>query len=79
MKDKIAGYRRMLGMTQMQMAEYFGISKQAYYLKEKGSTSFSDEEKVLFKEMLLPLFPNITIDEIFFSFDTKKYKEKGAV
>lgn len=79
MKDKIAGYRRMLGMTQMQMAEYFGISKQAYYLKEKGSTAFSDEEKVLFKEMLLPLFPNITIDEIFFSFDTKKYKEKGAV
>ena len=78
MKDKIAGYRRMLGMTQSKMADCFGISKQAYYLKEKGATAFSDEEKVLFKEMLLPLFPQITIDEIFFGPNTKKCKEREA-
>lgn len=67
MQNKLAGYRRMLGMTQKQMADEFGISKQAYYLKEKGNTAFSDSEKLQFKEMLKPIFPHITIDEIFFN------------
>lgn len=64
--NRVAGYRKMLGMTQMQMAKEFGISKQSYHLKEKGKTSFSDNEKVKFKILLMPLFPDITIDEIFF-------------
>lgn len=65
--NKVVGYRKMLGKTQDEMAKEFNISKQAYWQKEKGSTSFSDREKILFKEMLLPIFPNITIDEIFFT------------
>ncbi|MGX7059866.1 helix-turn-helix transcriptional regulator [Vagococcus humatus] len=64
--SKVPGYRKMLGMTQDDMAKEFGISKQAYWKKEKGQTQFSDKEKVMFKEMLKPLFPNITIDSIFF-------------
>lgn len=67
MTDKIAGYRRMLGMTQKDMAKEFGISMQAYRMKENGNTSFNDKEKKKFKEMLLPIFPKITIDEIFFN------------
>lgn len=63
---RVAGYRKMLGMTQKQMAKEFGISKQSYYLKEKGKSSFSDIEKLKFKILLIPLFPEITIDEIFF-------------
>lgn len=67
MSNKIAGYRRMLGMTQRDMAKEFGISTQAYRMKESGNTAFNDREKKRFKEMLLPLFPSITIDEIFFN------------
>ncbi len=65
--NKIVGYRKMLGMTQEDMAKKFNISKQAYWMKEKGKSQFSDKEKLLFKRMLLPLFPLITVDEIFFS------------
>ncbi|AIM25791.1 transcriptional regulator [Melissococcus plutonius] len=65
-KNKIVGYRKMLGKTQTDMAEVFGVSRQAYYLKENGNISFKDSEKVLFKNMLSPLFPEINIDDIFF-------------
>lgn len=67
MRNKISGYRHMLGLTQNDMAKEFGISKQAYFLKEKGDSAFSDREKIKFKNMLLGLFPGITIDEIFFN------------
>lgn len=65
--NKIIGYRKMLGYTQEEMAKEFGISKQAYRMKEKGKTAFNDKEKILIKEMLKVIFPDITIDEIFFS------------
>lgn len=67
MKDKISGYRRMLGKTQAEMATMFGISTQAYSAKERGITQFKDTEKLLFKQQLLDLFPAITVDDIFFS------------
>ena len=63
---KIRGYRNMIGKTQKDMAEIFEISKQAYSAKERGNTRFSNEEMIMIKEMLLPMFPGITIDEIFF-------------
>lgn len=63
---KIRGYRTMLGKTQKDMAEIFKISKQAYSAKERGKARFSNEEMITIKEMLLPMFPGITIDEIFF-------------
>lgn len=65
--NKIVGYRKMLGHTQESMAKEFKISKQAYWSKENGQTQFSDKEKQHFKNMLIPLFPEITIDAIFFN------------
>lgn len=67
MTNKVVGYRTMLGMTQKEIAEYFGISPQAYWKKEVGKVPFSDKKKVIFKNLLKPIFPSITIDEIFFS------------
>ena len=64
---KIRGYRTMLGKTQKDMAEIFNISKQAYSAKERGRTRYSNEEMIIIKKMLLPMFPGITIDEIFFN------------
>lgn len=64
--NKVVGYRNMLSMTQTDMANYLGISLQAYWNKEHGKTPFSDQEKVMIKKILLPIFPDITIDAIFF-------------
>ena len=66
MNNKVAGYRKMLNFTQEEMGEKLGISKQFYYLKEKGKSSFSDKEKLIFKNLLKNIFPDITIDTIFF-------------
>lgn len=67
LKNKIKGYRTMLGLTQKEMAERLNISPQSYYNKENGNVSFKDSEKMEIKEMLLPLFPNITLEDIFFN------------
>jgi len=57
----------MLGMTQEDMAKTFGVSVQAYRMKEVGKTAFTKSEMLTFREMLRKkLFPLITIDEIFF-------------
>ena len=56
----------MLGLTQEQMVKKLGITKQTYHNKEIGRNSFSDKEKMTFKQLLLPFFPNITIEDIFF-------------
>lgn len=67
MNYKIVGYRKMLGLTQREMATKFNISVQAYRMKEHGKTPFSDSEKIIFKGLLLTMFPKITIDDIFFA------------
>ncbi len=65
--NKVAGYRKMLGMSQNVMAKEFGISGQAYRLKEKGEVNFTKKEMLKFRELLRKeIFPSITIDEIFF-------------
>lgn len=64
--NKIRGYRNMLGLTQEELGKKLGITKQTYHNKEVGRNSFSDREKIAFKELLLPLFPDITIEDIFF-------------
>lgn len=65
--NKIVGYRNMLGMTQEKMAKQFDISVQAYRMKEKQKINFNKKEMIIFRNLLRKdLFPNITIDEIFF-------------
>lgn len=64
---KIAGYRVMLGLTQADLAKRLEISRQAYHLKEKGNVPFKDSEKVLIRDLVKSVIPNITIDEIFFN------------
>lgn len=65
--NKIAGYRKMLGYTQVRIARKFGISAQAYRMKETGKIRFKKEEMLFFRnELRKDIFPEITIDEIFF-------------
>ncbi|MCO4598041.1 putative transcriptional regulator [Streptococcus infantarius subsp. infantarius] len=65
-KNKIKGYRTMLGFTQTEMGKVLGISKQSYYNKENGKVAFSDSEKIAFKKCLEPYFSNIKLEDIFF-------------
>ncbi|TDM13322.1 helix-turn-helix transcriptional regulator [Macrococcus bovicus] len=65
---KVVGYRKMLGMTQEDMAKVYNISVQAYRMKENGKTSFKNSEMLIFRDLLRKeAFPKITIDEIFFN------------
>ncbi|WP_277294712.1 helix-turn-helix transcriptional regulator [Streptococcus hyointestinalis] len=64
--EKVRGYRNMLGKNQEEMGKELGISKQSYCNKEKGKVPFKDSEKMIFKTLLLPLFPDIKLEDIFF-------------
>ena len=64
--NKIRGYRNMLGLTQEQLGKKLNISRQSYHNKESGKTRFTDSEKMTFKNLLIPLFPNINLEDIFF-------------
>lgn len=73
--NRIANLRRGNGLTQSEVAEVFKISRQAYSSKERGLTPFSDTEKILFLELVKPMFPEATIESIFFTKNAKKCKE----
>lgn len=64
--NRLVGYRTMLGLTQQEMADRLGISKQKYWNKEHERTPLTDKEKITIKEMLLPHVKDITVDTIFF-------------
>lgn len=67
MTNKVKGYRNMLNLTQKEIAIKLGISYVSYSKKENGKRDFKDIEKMKFKELLEPHFPNITLEEIFFN------------
>ena len=64
--NKVKGYRNYLGLNQTQMAEKLGITLTSYRNKENGKTTWKDSERVKIKEMLMPYFPGLQIDDIFF-------------
>lgn len=67
MKNIIQGYRKMTGLSQQEMANIFNVSRQAYWNKENGKSSFKDTEKELFTDQVKKIKPRITIQDIFFS------------
>lgn len=68
LKIKPEGYRKMIGLTQKELAELFGISVQALRRKEKGVTAYKDREKVILRDLIREKgLSKITIDEIFFT------------
>lgn len=62
-----AGYRKLIGMTQKDLANVFKISVQSVSRKENGISPFTDKEKIIFRDLLRKkALPDITIDMIFF-------------
>ncbi|HFU3705171.1 TPA: helix-turn-helix transcriptional regulator [Streptococcus suis] len=65
--SKLKGYRVMLGLTQQAMADKLDISLQSYNNKETGKTPFNDKERLIIRDLVREIKPDITIDELFYS------------
>ena len=66
-KNNVVKYRKMLGLTQLDLASKFGISQSAYNQKERGVIRFTHDEMTAFKLLAISVDPKATIDDIFFS------------
>jgi DNA-binding XRE family transcriptional regulator len=64
--NRIVGYRKMIGLTQKEMAKKLGISEGTYRNKEKGKVSFKDGEIRIFFDLVHKVIPEVTINDIFF-------------
>lgn len=73
MYPKLVGKRNELKITQEKMANYLGISKNNYYLKECGKLDFNLSEVKKILEIL-----NCSYNDIFFEkgVTQKGYKSK---
>lgn len=67
MSEKIKSYREQLGMTQQEMADELGITRQNYHQKENGLRKWSDSDKLEIRKLLRrKLDSDMTIDELFY-------------
>ena len=67
LSEKIKQYREQLGMTQQEMADELGLSRQNYHQKENSLRKWADSDKVKIRELLRKkLDTNVTIDELFY-------------
>ena len=66
MINKIVGYRKMLSMTQKEMAEKLDLSEGQYRAKEKGYYDFSRGEMQKFYDMVHDKLGGVEITDIFF-------------
>ena len=64
--NKILGYRKMIGMSQLKMAEELGISENQYRAKEKGRYDFTKKEIEDFTKTIQKFDSKITVLDIFF-------------
>ena len=64
--QRIKGYRVMLNLSQQDVAKELGISRQSYWSKENGRTSFNDKEKTKIRDLFRKTGIPVTIDSLFF-------------
>ena len=76
---EIANWRKAIGFTQKNMAEVFGVTTHTYFRKEKGQSPFTDEEKIIFRNLVNEFFPGVSIGELFFDESAKNLKELREV
>lgn len=68
MTNKVLGYRKMVSMTQKQMADCLGISENQYRSKEKGRYEFTKSEMEKFCSVVQQSIPTVNVQEIFFGY-----------
>lgn len=63
---KVKGYRNMLNLSQKEVGDMLGLSKQSFSLKERGKVKFTIDEMKTLKNLFSSINPHITIEDIFF-------------
>lgn len=66
MNKKLVAYRKLLDITQQEMAQKLGVSLTTYNHKETGKKEFNQKEMVSITDIIKLKVPNVTMDEIFF-------------
>jgi len=61
----LSGYRKMSGLTQIQMAKKIGITPVSYSYKETGRRLWSSEEMFRIMDVLNKERPELTLDMVF--------------
>ncbi|WP_112181646.1 helix-turn-helix transcriptional regulator [Paraliobacillus zengyii] len=81
MNNIVAGYRKMAGLTQKEMAQELNVSEGTYRNKEKGNSFFKQNEIDKFYNLVKKTNSKITIDDIFFTYKPtqKDAKERGGL
>jgi len=65
MNNNLIGYRKMLKLTQEDMADKLKICKAWYQKKETGKRDFSQTEIEIIMKLLKENRPSLTIEEVF--------------
>ena len=56
----------MLNLSQKEVGDMLGLSKQSFSLKERGKVKFTIDEMKTLKNLFSSINPHITIEDIFF-------------
>jgi len=65
--NRLAAYRKLIGMNQTEMAKELNISLPTYCMKETGKNQFTHSEMIGIIRIIQRKVPDITADEIFFA------------
>jgi putative transcriptional regulator len=64
--NKVKGFRTMLGMTQIEMANELGVSDTTYRTLENNPDKFTLEQINKFLEVVKRVDPSVKAEDIFF-------------
>lgn len=67
MNKKLVVYRKILNITQQDMAKKLDICLTTYNHKETGKKDFNQKEMVSITDIIREKVPNVTMDDIFFN------------
>lgn len=65
MENKVAGYRKLFGIKQSELAKILGIGKTTVVAREKGSREWTHEEILKVLETFKRFDSKITFEDIF--------------
>lgn len=64
---KVSAYRKSISLNQKEVADYLGVSVDAYSKKERGISEFRESEIAKFIELVNNKGLKATANEIFFN------------
>lgn len=77
LNNTLKAYRKLLSISQTEMAEILGMCLTSYNQKEVGKKEFTHSEMITIVEFLKTKVPGITAEEIFFTNKVIKMKTES--